>query len=62
MNQMINNLNNPVQAQLVPQQNQNLIMEGVMDENITQEEFEQMQAAMIASMGEGEDIVIGDVE
>ena len=33
-----------------------------MDENITQEEFEQMQAAMIASMGEGEDIVIGDDE
>ena len=59
LNQMINQLNTPVNP-MMAQQQQPLIQEGINGE-MDQEEFEQLQAALVASMNqENEEIVIAD--
>lgn len=45
---MINQLNNPV---VVPQQQQEFLIQEGAGEGMTEEEFEQLQAALVASMG-----------
>ena len=59
---MINNLQQPANPMAQPRLGQDVLIQEGEGAGMTQEEFEQIQAALVASMNQDEEIHIGEDE